>query len=146
MARNPLTEMDRAGLYIVALSNENPISVNAHDPRIAQRCIMVNREHCKFGKARNLRLRERNYVKCFGAAFVDFRPIALLDDIERAESLVLAQLSAWRVRGTTGRRNEWLQGITPVEVERIAISLLARSDIVFMRSRCGFDPESPPEI
>jgi hypothetical protein len=132
---------DNSGLYIVALSNQEPVSVNAHDPRIAHRAIKVNREHCKFGKARNLRLRERNYLKCFGAEFVDFRPIALLEDIERAERLVLAQLSGWRVRGTTGRRNEWLHGISPVEVERIAISTLTRSGIAFRRSRCGFDPE-----
>jgi hypothetical protein len=135
--------LDRAGLYIVALSNEEPVSVNAHDPRFAGKCIKVNRRHCKFGKARNLRHRERSYVKCFGEAFVDFRPIAWLKEIERAERLVLAQLSEWRVRGTTGRRNEWLHGITPVEVERIAISALVRTGIEFQRSDCGFDMEAP---
>jgi hypothetical protein len=135
--------MDCAGLYIVALSNEEPISVNAHDPRFAGKCIEVNRQHCKFGKARNLRLRRKNYVTCFGAAFVDFRPILLLQEILLAERLVLAQLSKWRVRGTTGRRNEWLHGITPVEVERIAFSTIARSGMIFQRSRCGFDTEPP---
>jgi hypothetical protein len=136
--------MDCPGLYIVALRNEEPISANAHDPRIAERCIKVNREHCKFGKARNLHLREKNYLKSFGAEFVDFRPILLLQEIDRAERLVLAELSAWRVRGTTGRRNEWLHGITPVEVERIAISALVRSGMIFERSQRGFDPGAPP--
>jgi hypothetical protein len=144
MARIRLIGMDCPGLYVVALRNDEPISVNAQDPHIAERCIKVSREHCKFGKARNLRLREKNYLKTFGRAFVDFRAIALLDEIALAERLVLARLSAWRVRGTTGRRNEWLHGITPVEVERIALSTLARSGMIFQRSCCSFESVARP--
>jgi hypothetical protein len=50
----------------VALNNEEAISVNANDPRIAARCIRVNKRHCKLGKARDLSARRRNYEKVFG--------------------------------------------------------------------------------
>ena len=38
------------GLYIVTLNNDQPISVNAHDPRHAQRAIRVTKEHCQCGR------------------------------------------------------------------------------------------------
>ena len=120
-----------SGLYVVSLTNHEPISVNAHDPRIARRCIKVNYAHCKFGKARNLASRERGYWRTFGCEFVRFRAIALLDEIDRAERIVLDLLSPWRVRGSTGRRNEWLAGIAVAEVERMALEALATSRIVF---------------
>jgi hypothetical protein len=121
--------MTNAGLYIVTLNNEQAISVNANDLRIADRCIKVSREHCKFGKARNLLVREQNYIKVFGSENVNFRCIVLMDEIAKAERLVLEQLSAWRIRGTRGRMNEWLAGIAASEVERIALDTLARSGL-----------------
>lgn len=116
-----------SGLYVVALTNIEPIAVNAHDPRRAERCIRVNHENCKFGKARDLALRQRAYWRTFGRAVVRFRPIALLDRIDEAEREVLGRLSAWRLRGSTGRRNEWLSGISADEVERIAWTVLTQS-------------------
>jgi hypothetical protein len=123
--------MTHAGLYIVTLDNEQPISVNANDPRIAERCIKVSREHCKFGKAKNLVVRERNYAKVFGAENVNFKRIVLMDEIAVAERLILEQLSAWRIRGTRGRMNEWLAGIAASEVERIALDMLAGSGLAY---------------
>ena len=122
---------DRPGLYVVALTHLEPIPVNARDHRLAARCIKVDHTNCKFGKSRDLALRQRAYWRTFGREFVRFRPVALLEDIDAAERSVLARLSAWRVRGSTGRPNEWLAGISASEVEQIAVRVLAQSGIEF---------------
>lgn len=124
--------MSDVGLYIVTLNNDEPISVNANDHRIAHKCICVSRLNCKFGKAKSLSRRRDNYFKVFGPHNVNFRPIALTQDIGLAERAVLKALGAWRVRGTTGRKNEWLVGITDSEVESIAIGALAAAGISFV--------------
>ena len=125
-------QMPDAGLYIVTLNNEEPISVNAHDTRIAHRCIHVSRLNCKLGKAASLARRHANYIKTFGAHNVNFRPIALTDDIGRAERLVFGALRAWQMRGRTGRRNEWLEGIAPTEAERVAFRALDDGGVVYV--------------
>lgn len=121
--------MSDTGLYIVTLNNEAPISVNANDLRIAHRCISVSRGHCKFGKAKSLVRRRRNYVAVFGAENVNFRVIAITEDIGAAERCVLQALAGWRIRGRTGRTNEWLAGIAAAEVESIALAALCASGI-----------------
>ena len=126
-----MTPMHDAGLYIVTPNNEQPISVNANDPRIAHKCIQVSRLNCKFGKAKSLGRRRESYGKVFGTENVNFRAIALTADIGAAERLVLKALGDWRVRGRTGRKNEWLAGISDTEVERIAITLLEAAGIAF---------------
>jgi hypothetical protein len=120
-----------SGLYLVTLMNEELISVNAHDARIAHLCIGVNRLNCKLGKARNLGTRARNYAKTFGSHNVDFRPIALMDDVETAEHVILRALAAWRLRSHRGRHTEWLRGIAPREAERIALHALVEAGIEF---------------
>jgi hypothetical protein len=112
------------GLYIVTLNNDVPISVNAQDSRVADRAIAVTRANCKFGKARNLGLRKLNYERTFGVENVNFFPIAEVEDIATVERKVLARLNDFRVRGTTGRKNEWLVGIAPAKVEQIVIATL----------------------
>jgi hypothetical protein len=119
------------GLYIVTLNNEEPISVNAHDPRIAHRCIHVSRLNCKLGKARSLAKRRLNYIRTFGAGNVNFRPIAVTDDIGRAERLVLVALRAWRIGGRAGRGNECLEGIEPAEAARVVLSALENAGIEY---------------
>jgi len=112
------------GIYIVTLTNEHLISVNADRPAIAERCIKVNREHCKFGKALNLQTRRGNYFKTFGAEQVQFHPIAAVDQPEAIEALLALRLLPFRIRGSTGRPNEWLSGITPLEVEAEVLAAL----------------------
>lgn len=119
------------GLYIVTLNNEQPISVNANDPRVADTCIRVSRANCKFGKAKDLSRRCGNYVKIFGFENVNFRPIALTREIALAERQVKNALKAWMMRGNTGRRNEWLEGISAAEAERLAIAALESAGIEF---------------
>ena len=123
--------MVKAGLYIVTLNNITPISVNANDPRIASKCITVTSENCKFGKAKNLAVRARNYEKVFGPENVNFYPIVEIENIALAERTVLAQLSQWRIRGRSGRKNEWLAGISPQELERIVVTVLSDAGIDF---------------
>ena len=106
-----------AGVYVVTLVNEHLISVNADRPAIAERCIKVNRDNCKFGKALNLQTRRGNYFKTFGMEHVRFHPIAAVERPDVIESLVASYLLPYRMRGLTGRPNEWLSGISPFEVE-----------------------------
>jgi hypothetical protein len=55
-----------AGLYVATLIHPVPVSANAHDPRIADTSLKVNRDNCKFGKARNLNARKQNYRNTLG--------------------------------------------------------------------------------
>jgi hypothetical protein len=124
--------MPDAGLYIVTLTNnEEPISVNANAARIADAGIRVARLHCKFGKASSPARRRDDDCRAFGAGKAGFRPIALTVAIGEAERVVLWALDAWRVRGNTGRKNEWLVGIAGPEVVRIALDVLRLSGIAF---------------
>jgi len=118
-----------SGIYIVTLNNSEPISVNAHDPRIAHKAIKVTNANCKFGKAKSLKVREKNYYKVFGEHNVNFMPVALIEDIAQAEKAVLAKLDSFRIRGQTGRKNEWLEGIGAKEVLRVVMDTLEALDI-----------------
>lgn len=124
--------MPQSGLYIVTLRNREPISVNAHDKRIAHNCISVTYENCKFGKAKALERRKRNYDKTFGSHNVDFHLVAELSDIELAERKVLDKLQKYRVIGRTGCKNEWLEKITPQELLAIIIATLRELEIDFV--------------
>lgn len=113
------------GLYIVTLTNAHPISVNAHDPRIADRTLKVTHVNCKFGKARVLASRRRNYEKTFGVENVSFHAIAAVADFAAAERAVLGRLGAHRMRGLSGWPTEWLENISPQEVHAIVVAALA---------------------
>jgi hypothetical protein len=124
--------LPQAGLCIVALRNREPVSTSRGDRRIEDRCIKVNRAHCTFGKASNLGRRARDDARVFGDANICFMPLAMLaNDLVRAERQVLERLGAWRVRGPDGRLNEWLCGIEPEEVARIALAALSEDGIAF---------------
>jgi hypothetical protein len=122
-----------AGVYIVTLNNEHPISVNAHDPRVADRAIKVTRLNCKFGKARNLAARKLNYEKTFKSENVNVFAFAEVEDIATVERKVLARLQKFRLRGSTGRTNEWLVDITPTEVEAAIIAVLNEGGFQYRR-------------
>lgn len=108
----------KSGIYLVVLRNEHLISVNADRPRIADRCIKVTRKNCKYGKAVNLARRRKDYVKTFGATNVDFRVLAETEFHNQIETALNGLLSPYRIKGRSGRPNEWLEGITATEVER----------------------------
>ena len=126
-----MNKSSESGLYIVTLNNNNPISVNAQDPRIANKAVKVTKVNCKFGKAKSLEKRRKNYFKTFGEKNVNFIPIILLDEIEIAEKMVLKKLDDYRMRGRTGRKNEWLEGISAQEVEKIILDSLYELGVKF---------------
>jgi len=123
-----------SGLYIVTLNNDIPISVNAHDKRISDKCIKVTKQNCKFGKANNFELRRKNYFKTFSEKNVNFIPIARvkLEDLPLIEKMVLQNLDIYRMAGITGRKNEWLENISFEGVHEIALETLKNSGISYM--------------
>ena len=121
----------KSGLYLVTLNNEEPISVNANDPRIADKAIKVTKANCKFGRAKNLAVREKGYFKVFGEHNVNFKPLVQLEEIDIAEKAILKCLDNYRIRGRTGRKNEWLKNISPETVEAIVFSTLKKTGIKY---------------
>jgi hypothetical protein len=113
--------LSQPGLYLVTLNNEEPISANAHDPRLAATSIHVNRDNCKFGKAQNLDARKQNYRTTFGEQNVNFFCIAALleQDLDRAEQLVSNRLNDYRAKGPSERITEWMQGVDAMEVRSV---------------------------
>jgi hypothetical protein len=124
--------MSTCGIYIVTLNNEIPISANAHDAR-RPGAVKVTRLNCKLGKARSLESRRKNYEKTFGAKNVNFFAIAELENIDLAERSILARLQTYRLVGENKRTNEWLNGIDPIEVERIAFDVLRESGLTYRK-------------
>jgi hypothetical protein len=59
----------------------------------------VTRANCKFGKAKNLEGRKKNYYKTFGEHNVNFTPVAKLVEIEAVEKEILKRLEDFRIRG-----------------------------------------------
>ena len=123
-------ELRTAGLYVVTLTNDEPISVNADRPSIADRCIKVHRAHCKFGKALDLHARRNNYQKTF-SGYARFHPIAAVHPPEPVETLVGMELEQFRVRGLTGLPNEWLLGVTPEQVESVILMALEQARLPY---------------
>ena len=121
----------KSGIYIVTLNNDQPISVNANDPRIAEKAIKVTKMNCKVGKAKNLTNRKNNYFKVFGEHNVNFRPLVRMVEIDQAEKAVLARLDQHRIRGNSGRKNEWLQNITSNELCNEVLSTLTDLGLPF---------------
>ena len=122
----------KAGLYIVSLKNDDPISVNANDPRIADKAIKVTKANCKFGKAKNLARRKKNYDKVVGQHNVTFKPLVIMEEIDEAEKAILKMLGEYRIRGRTGRKNEWLENINPSEVKQIVFLNLDLRSFAYM--------------
>jgi hypothetical protein len=115
----------QSGVYVVEMLNVDPISVNADRPKVSDRCIKVNRENCKYGKAKNLARRRLDYVRTFGESNFVFRFVAVTDHFAAVEAEVGLRLALHRVPGQTGRPNEWLQGISALDVERVVRDVLA---------------------
>lgn len=134
------------GLYIVTLNNAEPLPVNPVRPEGERQPIRVNLDHCKFGRAENLRRRAEDYQRTFGPNNIKFIPIAhlpVLGELLRAEATVLEALKRHRIRGATNRANEWLEGISAIEVEQIVIELLGALGVRF--ERLGTEINALPE-
>ncbi len=62
-------------------------------------------------KAKNLAVRQKNYWKDFDQEIVEYISIALVENIQRAETAILRHLLAWRKRSPKGRLMGWLGNI-----------------------------------
>ena len=133
-----------AGLYIVEPLNASPISVNANDPRMADRCLHVVRGYIKVGKTNSLASRERGYCKVFGPDNVRFRALALLEETRVAERCLLRALGQYRQRGPAGRRTEWLLGITAQEAAAVAYEHLSASALQHQWVWTHIEPTAEP--
>jgi hypothetical protein len=112
-------------VYVVELLNEEPISVNADRPLIAEQCIHVSWKNCKYGRARNLARRQRDYERTFGSNNVQFRYFSTTPLCELVEAVIGARLRDYRIRGARGRLSEWLAGIKPETVEAVVRDIVA---------------------
>jgi hypothetical protein len=127
------TTTSDSGLYVVTLNNAEPVSANANDPRMATTSVMVNKDNCKFGKARSLSARRGNYISTFGEQNVNFLPIASvsLERLEQAERLVVDRLKQYRISGQSGRLTEWMKAVNSDEVAEVAYRTLAEHGVPF---------------
>ena len=121
--------MPQSGIYIVTLNNLHPISVNANDKRRAEKSIKVTKDNCKVGKAKDLEKRKKNYFKTFGELNVNFTILGYTDDIDTIEMIILNGLNEYRIRGSSRRKNEWLENISSDETIKIVCELLKSNGI-----------------
>lgn len=103
----------RPGLYFVRLQGAELASVNDNDPKRRDKCIKVNSANSKYGKAINLRSRFAAYGRTFGASRVRFDVLVLHNDLSLIEQDLHVHFLNYRIRGSTGRSNEWLENIDP---------------------------------
>jgi len=121
---------DKPGIYVVTLNNEIPISINAQDPRYADKVYKANNKNVKVGKAKSLKARMGNYHKTFGEENVNFHPIILTAHIDDAEKIAMKELDRFRVRNPVSKRKtEWLIGITRDEAIEIVVKNIYTSKI-----------------
>ena len=117
---------------MVTLNNEQPISINAQDPRYADKVYKANNKNVKVGKAKTLSGRMGNYFKTFGEKNVNFFPLIITDEIDSAEKLVMKQLVKYRVKNPVSNRNtEWLIGITRDQAIEIVVNSIYHSGIPY---------------
>jgi len=76
-----------SGIYVARILSSTPMPVT-RDKRYVNICATVDKYNIKIGKAKNLKLRESNYWKDFDKNNVIFRPLAVLDDIQKAETSI----------------------------------------------------------
>lgn len=125
----------QSGLYLVTLNNDEPISVNADDRRLADRAIKVRRGNLKVGKAEDLVRRHRNYTKTFGSGNVNFHILAYVSggksDLQRVETAVLEGLAPFRIRGQR-RLTEWLGDVGEARAREVACEALRRAGVEYI--------------
>lgn len=126
------------GLYFVRLSGDELISVNHNDLKRRDRCIMVNSANSKYGIAQNLRNRYLSYCRTFGRERVQFAVLGLASAPAPIESKLHRHFGKYRMRGLSGRLNEWLAGIDPDVAFQQALEIIDRHD------EPSFTPEPAP--
>ena len=94
------------------------------DQRYINACAKVNKANIKVGKAENFTRRKLDYFKEFDEENVVFQPLAELDDIVRAERVVLRALRQYRKPSPKGGKLEWLEGISYENAKSVVFATL----------------------
>ncbi len=123
MATEGNHDMKNTGIYIVQLTNEEPMPVT-RAKKYVDTCTVVNRDNIKIGKALNLSGRKLDYFKEFDKENVVFEPLVELDDIQFAETVIVRALKQYRKLSPKGGKLEWLEGISFEDVKRKALTAL----------------------
>ena len=86
----------------------------------------LTKEHIKFGRAKNLQIREKNYLKTFGSGNYSFEIIVYTKEINLVEKNVKKLVDNCRVVGVNNRKLEWLykNKINKIELTKIIKSTL----------------------
>jgi hypothetical protein len=116
------------GIYVARILTDIPMPVT-RDKRYVETCARVDNRNVKVGKAQNLAARQSNYWKDFDEENVVFIPLAILDDIQRAETAILRHLKKYRKRSPKGRLMDWLENIGTEAVIKEVYSVLTNEGI-----------------
>jgi hypothetical protein len=119
-----------SGIYIVQLLNDELMPVT-RDSRYVKICAKVNKQHIKVGKALDFNLRRNNYIKDFDEHNVLFEPIAQLENIKSAETVILKELKQFRILSPKGGKLEWLEGISYKDTKEKIFSTLKNAGIEY---------------
>ena len=130
-----------SGIYVAVLLNETPMPVT-RDPRYVATCARINNAHVKIGKAQSLERRRINYWADFDPENIDFVPIARLLEITSAETAIKRRLDRYRLRSPKGGKMDWLVGIDPVTVVRMAYEVLDEHGFDYTVLANRFSPQS----
>lgn len=131
------------GLYFVRLSGDELISVNHNDLKRRDRCIMVNSRNSKYGIAQNLKSRYLSYCRTFGRQRVQFVVLGHAATPAAIESKLHQHFSNYRMRGLSGRQNEWLAGIDPDVAFQQALEIFDQHDVSSISPELGAVAERP---
>jgi hypothetical protein len=116
------------GIYVARTRSTQLVPVT-RDPRYVHNCARVNSSNVKLGKAKNLATRKKNYIKDFDASNIEFIPIAITQDYDRAETVILRTLKQYRKKSPKGRPMDWLENISLDQVIQSALQSMAKEEI-----------------
>lgn len=116
------------GIYVARIITDVPIPVT-RDKRYVETCARVDKSNVKVGKAKDLAARQSNYWKDFDEENVVFIPLAILDDIQQAETAILRHLKKYRKRSPKGGLMDWLENIETETVIKEVYSVLIKEGI-----------------
>lgn len=122
--------MNESGIYIVRLTNDEPIPVT-RDRRYIDICARVNKENIKFGKATDFERRKGDYISDLGEENVIFERLYKIKDITKAKRLVRRKLAPFQKLSPKGGRLDWLEGITCQEVKIRIAEVIEASDLEY---------------
>lgn len=118
------------GIYVARIVSTSPMPVT-RDKRYVDICARVDNSNVKIGKAKNLASRQKNYWKDFDEENVIFIPLAILENIQQAETAILRHLKEYRKRSPKGGMMDWLENIDIEVVIAEVYSVLDRKGIVY---------------